>query len=89
MTDQKLINRLREGATWDDDIAAANRIEELVKEVEAAQHEADEADAYAWNLENKLAKAEKERDEFKSAAEICGKAARAMLAELTPEGNPK
>jgi len=24
-----LVNRLREGATWDDDIAAANRIEEL------------------------------------------------------------
>jgi len=24
-----LVNRLREGATWDDDIAAADRIEEL------------------------------------------------------------
>jgi hypothetical protein len=24
-----LVKRLREGATWDDDIAAANRIEEL------------------------------------------------------------
>lgn len=34
MNDQELIKRLREGATWDDDIAAADRIEELIKEVE-------------------------------------------------------
>ena len=27
-----LVNRLREGATWDDDIAAADRIEELEKQ---------------------------------------------------------
>ena len=32
MTEQELIARLREGATWDDDIAAADRIEELVKD---------------------------------------------------------
>ena len=32
--------------------------------------------------EAKLTKAVEERDEYKSAAEICGKAARAMLAEL-------
>jgi hypothetical protein len=29
MTDEELIARLREGATWDDDIAAADRIEAL------------------------------------------------------------
>ena len=29
MSDEGLIARLREGATWDDDIAAADRIEEL------------------------------------------------------------
>ena len=31
---------------------------------------------------DKLTKAVEERDEYKAAAEICGKAARAMLAEL-------
>lgn len=29
MTDEELIKRLREGATWDDDVAAADRIEQL------------------------------------------------------------
>jgi hypothetical protein len=29
MSDEELIARLREGATWDDDIAAADRIEAL------------------------------------------------------------
>lgn len=29
MTDEELCKRLREGATWDDDVAAADRIEEL------------------------------------------------------------
>ncbi len=32
MTDGELIARLREGATWDDDIAAADRIEALIGE---------------------------------------------------------
>jgi hypothetical protein len=32
MTDEELCNRLREGATWDDDVAAAARIEALTKE---------------------------------------------------------
>lgn len=32
MTDKELIARLREGATWDDDIVAADRIEALVGE---------------------------------------------------------
>jgi hypothetical protein len=30
MTDKELVERLREGATWDDDVAAADRIEQLV-----------------------------------------------------------
>ena len=34
------------------------------------------------NAEAKLTKALEERDEYKAAAEICGKAARTMLAEL-------
>ena len=37
------------------------------------------------NAEAKLTKAVEERDEYKAAAEICGKAARAMLAELENE----
>jgi hypothetical protein len=62
--DQELIARLREGATWDDDVAAADRIEALIKERDEAVHLArlrktfieearDERDA----LEAKLAKA--------------------------------
>ena len=35
MSDEELIARLREGATWDDDIAAADRIEALTKERDA------------------------------------------------------
>ena len=53
MTDEELISQLRSIAaviTWQ----ASDRIEQLVKEVEAARHEAD---AYAWLLEGKLAKA--------------------------------
>jgi hypothetical protein len=38
MTDEKLIARLREGATWDDDVAAADRIEALIKERDEAVH---------------------------------------------------
>jgi hypothetical protein len=30
MTDEELCKRLREGATWDDDVAAADRIEALI-----------------------------------------------------------
>jgi len=62
--DQELIARLREGATWDDDVAAADHIEALIKERDEAVHLArlrktfieearDERDA----LEAKLAKA--------------------------------
>lgn len=58
MTDEDLIAVLKDWPYMGETYAkiAADRIEQLVKEVEAAQHEADEADLYAWNLENKLAK---------------------------------
>lgn len=36
MTDAELIARLREGATWDDDVAAADRIEALTGKLEKA-----------------------------------------------------
>lgn len=36
MSDAELIARLREGATWDDDVAAANRIEALTAKLAKA-----------------------------------------------------
>jgi hypothetical protein len=36
MTDAELIARLREGATWDDDVAAADRIEALTAKLAKA-----------------------------------------------------
>jgi chromosome segregation ATPase len=78
MTDAELIARLREGATWDDDVAAADRIEALTEQLEAARADAKEAEAYAEELErdlktcrmaqvvmeNGIAEAEKERDDY-------------------------
>jgi hypothetical protein len=37
MTDAELIARLREGATWDDDVAAADRIEALTDKLAKAE----------------------------------------------------
>jgi len=37
MTDAELIARLREGATWDDDVAAADRIEALTAKLAKAE----------------------------------------------------
>lgn len=51
MTDEELVKRLREGATWDDDVAAADRIEALTEQLEAARADAKEAEAYAEELE--------------------------------------
>jgi hypothetical protein len=53
----------------------ADYIQELTLQLLATSGQA--ADAL-----DKLTKALEERDEYKAAAEICGKAARAMLAEL-------
>jgi hypothetical protein len=44
MTDEELIARLREGATWDDDVAAADRIEALIAE--------PHAEGEAWGILN-------------------------------------
>jgi len=56
MTDEELIARLREGATWDDDVAAANRIEaliaELAKAVKALEYYAVEA--MPWDADDSL-----------------------------------
>lgn len=54
MSDEELIARLREGATWDDDTAAADRIEALTEQLAAAQHDAKEAEAYAEEVEREL-----------------------------------
>ena len=109
MTDLRLIKRLRDFGHIDA-YQAADRIEELNERLTATTDDAEEAEAYAQELEErnkeltlqllatsgqaadaldkavvaeaKLTKAVEERDEYKAAAEICGKAARAMLAEL-------
>ena len=72
-------------------------IEELVKERDELGRRLNTAlygqPHFAWSIHEeamadlraKLAKAVEERDEYKAAAEICGKAARAMLAELENE----
>ena len=57
MTDQELIARLREGATWDDDVFAANRIEELVSGVEGLGDAFAEMAVKREATEAKLAKA--------------------------------
>ena len=64
--DQELIARLREGATWDDDIAAADRIEALLEQCEGLAQVVD----YNWvkhqrviAAEAKLAKAVEALDE--------------------------
>lgn len=57
MTDEELIARLREGATWDDDVAAADRIEALTEQLAAARDDAKEAEDYAEELE-------RERDDY-------------------------
>lgn len=37
--------------------AAEDRVEALTEQLDAARHDADEAEAYAWQLEQRLAKA--------------------------------
>jgi len=66
MTDEELVARLREGATWDDDIAAADRIEALLEQCEGLAQVVD----YNWvkhqrviAAEAKLAKAVEALDE--------------------------
>ena len=101
MTEQELIARLRvdEPACEEHFTAnlAADLIEELVKDRDDLGRKLNIArygqPDFAWSIHEeamadlraKLAKAVEERDEYKAAAEICGKAARAMLAELENE----
>ena len=99
MTDRGLIARLREADDLGDSglsmvlcAHAADRIEELVKERDYTDGTNDTLIALNQALEAKLTECEarlgkalEERDEYKAAAEICGKAARAMLAELENE----
>lgn len=67
MTDQELIARLREGATWDDDVFAANRIEELVKERDALFHRTTLAEE--WRDHDK-SRAEAAKAKLAKAVEI-------------------
>ena len=78
-------------------INLAGRIEELIKERDELGRRLNTAlygqPHFAWSIHEeaiadlraKLTKALEERDEYKAAAEICGKAARTMLAELENE----
>ena len=52
-----LVKRLREGATWDDDIAAADRIEELEAKLKTAEEIGRAFEEDAGQLRAKLAKA--------------------------------
>ena len=67
---QARIEELENSLAWYQmmDAMSSDHVVELTDKLEAA--------------EAKLTKALEERDEYKAAAEICGKAARAMLAEL-------
>ena len=67
---QARIKELENSLAWYQmmDAMSSDHVVELTDKLEAA--------------EAKLTKALEERDEYKAAAEICGKAARAMLAEL-------
>jgi chromosome segregation ATPase len=55
MSDEELVKQLREGATWDDDVAAADRIEALTTERDehwkSFVHWRKEADALTEQLE--------------------------------------
>ena len=78
-------------------INLADRIEELEQERDDLGRRLNTArygqPHFAWSIHEeemadlraKLTKAVEERDEYKAAAEICGKAARVMLAELENE----
>ena len=91
MTDQELIKQ------WDEYVESmgsvmgevehmaqqmADRIEELEKRNKELTLQLLATSGQAADALDKLTKALEERDEYKAAAEICGKAARAMLADL-------
>ena len=89
----KLVERLREAFVDLDDLNdAATRIEELEERLEAATDDAKEAEAYAGELEAKMAKAVEEAEKYQHAfaaqsrklqAVLHIEGVRAALAELT------
>ena len=94
MTDRELIKRLREADSYNKKYyaldplhkEAADRIEELNERLTAATDDAKEAEAYAEQLEAKLAKAV-EALEYYNVAGHEGKEARATLAEIKGESH--
>lgn len=75
MSDEELIARLREGATWDDDVAAANRIEALQKALKDQSSVSD-------RLAEQLATCEKYRDAYAECDRIGTQAVRDLEAKL-------
>jgi hypothetical protein len=91
MTDEELVKRLREGATWDDDVAAADRIEALLNLNEALVELMDDRDANLAKLMSITKRVTSFEDTTEELAE-CGcdrcKAhldLRALLAEIEGE----
>jgi hypothetical protein len=82
MTDEELMKRLREGATWDDDVAAADRIEALtadrvknnkdycalMERYDALTEQLEAARADAKEAEAYAEELEKERDHWQGVA---------------------
>ena len=87
MTDAELIARLRDApadglGTENLCLEAADRIEALTEQLAAAQHDAKEAEAYAEELEAKLATCEKYRDAYAEFDRIGTQAVRDLEAKL-------
>jgi hypothetical protein len=73
MTDAELIERLRTGATWDDDVAAADRIEALTAERDEYKRLALITDTVTRECkihEARAEKAEAGRDRLREALEF-------------------
>jgi hypothetical protein len=64
MSDEELIARLREGATWDDDVAAADRIEALLNLNEALVELMDDRDAKLAKAVELLKEARQDLEEY-------------------------
>lgn len=84
MTDAQLIARLREiqGQAGLFASTAAVRIEALTEQLDAARQDAKEAEAYAEELEAKLATCEKYRDAYAEMERVGTQAVRDLEAKL-------
>jgi septal ring factor EnvC (AmiA/AmiB activator) len=89
-----LVKRLRESGTrsevelHEDREEAADRIEQLEREREELQKDADEADSYAWQLEarlDKLAEVEKERALLDKVVELLKEARQDLEVYVTKD----